>query len=158
MQCLGSCRERRARHILGAEAESLRQDTTRRLGGRYQCHLGVTVCERLGTACRLSARGQTPENLDNWLKRCPCLWRFRCRLVASPPPVSKGQPFSVGLFHCGMARVRGGSCGFLRTSGISLARHFNPTFALSRPFFSPALPVPKGRSPQAAKFLPLQFR
>ena len=107
MQCLGGCRERRARHILGAEAESLRQDTTRRLGGRYQCHLGVTVCERLGTACRLSARGQTPENLDNWLKRCPCLWRFRCRLVASPPPVSKGQPFSVGLFHCGMAQVRG---------------------------------------------------
>jgi len=37
-----------------------------------------------------------------------------------PPPFTQGQPFSVGLFLCGILRVRGRSWGFLRTSRIGL--------------------------------------
>ena len=72
-----------------------------------------------------------PENVDNGLKRYPCLWRFGCRSVAFPPPIPKGQPLSVSLFHCGMARVRGGSCGFLRTSPRAHRTFSAANFALS---------------------------
>lgn len=33
--------------------------------------------------------------------------------VNYPPPIYKGQPFSVGLFSCALPRVRGDSYGFL---------------------------------------------
>jgi hypothetical protein len=56
--------------------------------------------------------------------------------AATPPPIHKGQPLSVGLFPCGILRVCGGFCGNLRTSPRRPIGRSGPYSALSRPFFS----------------------
>jgi hypothetical protein len=53
-----------------------------------------------------------------------------------PPPICKGQPLSVGLFHCGFLRACGGFCGCLRTSPLDPAGPYRPHFTLSPPYFS----------------------
>jgi hypothetical protein len=55
---------------------------------------------------------------------------------AVPPPITQGQPLSVGLSSCGMLRASGDSWGFLRTSGIGFPPRSGPSFALSRWLFS----------------------
>ena len=61
------------------------------------------------------------------------------RLSCSFPlhaPIHEGQPFSVGLFHCGDLRSSGGFCGFLWTSQRGMVARSRPDSALSWPFFS----------------------
>ena len=65
-----------------------------------------------------------------------------------PPPITKGQPHSVGLFLCGVPRVRGGFCGSLRTSPPRPESPSRPYSALSWPFLSRPLLASKTRSPE----------
>jgi hypothetical protein len=57
-------------------------------------------------------------------------------LVKHPPPIHKGQPLSVGLFHCGSLRVCGGFCGFLWTPRLGSVDRSRPHSTLSCPLFS----------------------
>jgi hypothetical protein len=60
--------------------------------------------------------------------------------VNHPPPIHKGQPFSVGLFLWGFLRVCGSFCGGLRTSPFDPVARSEPCFALSEPLFSRLVP------------------
>ena len=75
--------------------------------------------------------------------------------VAVPPPFTQGQRLSVGLFFCGKAQACGGSWGFLRTTPIALRRG-SGRVSLSPGGSSLLVGGASGRSPQAAKFAPLQ--
>ena len=71
-----------------------------------------------------------------------------------PPPITKPQPFSVGVFSCLIAPVPAYSCGFLRceslrTSSAARIARSRPHSTLSWPFLAPAsLP---GTDPKSAK-------
>ena len=77
-------------------------------------------------------------------------------LVVAAPPITKPQPFSVGVFSCLFTRVRGDPCGSLRTSASGPWPRPGSHSSLSWPFFSPAsLSWTRPKSAKAERQMPI---